>query len=148
MAGRRGRNRKPDKVRRRHRFFLNPHGDRAFARCPVCEMKMKIRKPTLVIQIDPMQLLLMSKECRYCPDCDLIVADQRGVESVMMSRLRDENPKAVLGTYRVRGTLDPAERLEGGRTALSVREITERMFVFRDVWRFDAAPAGWLSEAD
>jgi len=61
--------------RRRYYFFLNPYGDAAFTKCPKCESSTKIRKSSLVIHIDPQQLLLLNKKCRYCVKCNLIIAN-------------------------------------------------------------------------
>jgi len=60
--------------RRRHYFFLNPYEDAVFTKCPRCHNETKIRKFPLVIHIDPQQLLLLNKKCRYCDKCDLIIA--------------------------------------------------------------------------
>ena len=58
----------------RHYFFLNPYEDAAFTRCPKCETKTLIRKFPLVVHIEPQQLFILNKKCRFCPRCDLIIA--------------------------------------------------------------------------
>ena len=56
---------------RRHYFFLNFYKDAAFTKCPKCEAKTVVRKFPLVMQIEPQQLLVLNKKCRYCTSCDL-----------------------------------------------------------------------------
>jgi hypothetical protein len=142
MADRPGRKRKTDKVKRRHRFFLNPYKGNAFRKCPVCETSTKIHQFVLVINLKPKQLFLMKVPCRYCSECDLIIAKQEELESIMAARLREENPEVVGNKYLVMGTLDKNDWLEGSSGALSPQEITDRLYAFRDVWNFDVGPVG------
>ncbi len=65
-----------------HKFFLNPYTDCAFTKCPKCDSKTKVRKFPLVISIKPQQLLILNKQCKYCP-CDLIIAKKQELESLM-----------------------------------------------------------------
>ena len=58
---------------KRHYFFLNPYQDIAFTKCPKCLAKTKVRKFPLVIHIEPHQLFLLNKSCRYCIACDVRV---------------------------------------------------------------------------
>jgi uncharacterized protein with PIN domain len=63
-----------DKNRKQqYRFFLNPYKDCAFTKCPRCDSKTRTRKFPLVIQIEPQQILLLNKQCKYCTSCDLII---------------------------------------------------------------------------
>jgi hypothetical protein len=146
MAERPGRRRKADKVKRRHRFFLNPHKANAFSKCPICETSTKILKFVLVINIKPKQLFLMHLPCRYCRECDLIIARKKELESIMADRLSHEKIGGIGDAYSVMGTLDTQDWIEGSSGALGPREITDRMYAFRDVWNFDAVPAGWNLE--
>src|SRR6266511_2521380 len=98
---------KPD--RRRHLFFLNPYVDAAFTKCPKCEGKTKQRKLPLVIHIEPDQLFVLNKTCRYCPYCDLIIARQREIESLMAALFETRRPEVVGNKYLVVGTLDRAD---------------------------------------
>ena len=73
--------------KRRHYFFQNPYEDAAFTRCPKCDGKTKIRKFPLVIHIDPRQLLILNKKCRYCIKCDLIITRKSELEALMTPAL-------------------------------------------------------------
>ncbi len=130
-------------LKKRHRFFLNPYNDCAFTKCPKCEIKTKIRKFPLVIHIEPQQLLLLNKQCKYCTNCDLIIAKKQEIEPLMAVSFSQSNPKIIGNNYLVMGTVDKKDWKEGNQNSLSPSEMLERIYVFKDVWNFDVIPAGW-----
>ena len=132
-----------DKYKRRHRFFLSPYIEHAFTKCPRCEGKTKVRKFPLVIHIEPKQLFLLNKLCKFCPRCDLIIAKQEEVESLMADRFSQANPEVIGNEYLVVGTLDRNDWREGNKGNITPSEITHRMYVFEEVWNFEILPAGW-----
>jgi len=89
-----------------HRFFLNPYEEHAFTKCPRCHEKTKIRKFPLVIHIEPNQMFLLNKGCRYCPPCDLIIAKQTEIEPLMAAGFEERRPEIVGNEYLVVGTMD------------------------------------------
>jgi lipoate synthase len=91
----------------------------------------------LVISIKPGQLLLMNMPCRYCQECDLIIARKRELESAVTDRLRESVPESTGTDYSVLGTLDREDWVAGSSGALGLREIKERLYAFKDVWNFD-----------
>jgi hypothetical protein len=91
----------------------------------------------LVISIKPGQLLLMNLPCRYCRECDLLIARKRELEAAMADRLRTAGIELVAAPYSVAGTLDMHDWEAGTSGSLGYREIKERMYAFRDVWNFD-----------
>ena len=130
------------KLKKRHKFFFNPYPDCGFTKCPKCETKTKIRKYPLVIGIDvePTQLLLFNKKCKYCPSCDLIIAKKQELESLI--------PQLSKNDYLVIGTLDRQDWVQGNKGSLSPAEIAERMYVFKAEWEFEVIPAGWYPSED
>jgi hypothetical protein len=76
-----------DKARELHKnryyFFVNPYNDAAFSKCPKCEDPTKVRKFALAIHIEPQQLVFINKKCRYCTNCELIIAKKSELESLM-----------------------------------------------------------------
>ncbi|AFY99642.1 hypothetical protein [Calothrix sp. PCC 6303] len=131
------------KLKQRHKFFLNPYQDCAFTKCPKCETKTKIRKFPLVIKIEPKQLFLLNKQCKYCPICDLIIAKKQEIEPLITFEFSKSNPKIVDNQYLVMGTLDRKDWKDGNNKSLSSAEIIERIYLFKDVWNFKVIPAGW-----
>ena len=71
---------------RLYRFFLNPYQDVRFSSCPQCANKTRQRKLPLFIHVSPAQPVTLNKTCRYCPNCDLLIAHQDEIEDIL-SRL-------------------------------------------------------------
>lgn len=133
------------RAKKRHKFFLNPYSDCGFTKCPKCDRPTKIRKYPLVIHIEPQQLLLLNKKCKYCPSCDLIIAKKEEIESVLALGL---NPQLGKNDYLVIGTVERKDWLQGNKGSLPPQEIIERMYVFQDVWDFEVIPGGWYPAED
>jgi hypothetical protein len=133
------------RAKKRHKFFLNPYSDCGFTKCPKCDRPTKIRKYPLVIHIEPQQLLLLNKKCKYCSSCDLIIAKKEEIESVLALGL---NPQLGKNDYLVIGTVERKDWLQGNKGSLPPQEIIERMYVFQDVWDFEVIPGGWYPAED
>jgi len=134
------------KLKRRHFFFLNPYKDAAFTRCPKCQSKTKVRKFPLVIHIEPRQLFLLNKACRYCPGCNLIIVKKSEIESLMVEAFERSKPELVGNDYFVVGVVDRKDWREGQQGKLLECEAIERMFVFRDVLTFEPAYPAWYPD--
>ncbi|MBV8883563.1 MAG: hypothetical protein JO235_06120 [Chroococcidiopsidaceae cyanobacterium CP_BM_RX_35] len=134
---------KEEKLKKRHKFFLNPYEDSAFTKCPKCEAKTKIRKIPLVIHIEQQQLFLLNKQCRYCANCDLIITKQQEIESLLAVSFSQSHSQFIGNDYSVIGTLDRQDWKEGNKGTLSPQKIMERIYGFQDVWDFEVIPAGW-----
>ena len=134
--------------RRKHYFFLNPYEDAAFTKCPKCENNTKIRKFPLVIHIDPQQLLLLNKKCRYCVECDLIIAKKSELESLMVACFEQPMPEIIGNNYLVMGVAERRDWLESKKGKMPQSETIERMLVFKDVLNFELVRAGWYREGE
>ena len=132
--------------KRRDYFFLNPYEDAAFTKCPKCDDKTKIRKFPLVIHIDPQQLLLLNKKCRYCVKCDLIIAKKTELESLMTACFEESKPEIIGNNYFVMGVAERKDWIEGKKGKMPQGETIERISVFRDVLDFEPIRAGWYLE--
>jgi len=139
---------KTTKPQRRHFFFPNPYEDAAFTRCPKCQSKTKVRKFPLVIHMEPRQLLLLNKTCRYCPGCDLIIAKESEIESLMVASLEQSRPEIVGNSYLVIGVVDRKDWQQGKQGELLEGEVIKCMFAFKDVWNFEPVRAGWYADDD
>ena len=134
--------------RRRHYFFLNPYGDAAFTKCPKCQSKTKIRKFPLVIHIDPQQLLLLNKKCRYCTKCDLIITKKSELESLMAACFEESNPQITGNNYLVMGVAERRDWRESKKGKMPQCETIERMLVFKGVLNFEPVQPGWYPEGE
>ena len=132
--------------RRRHYFFLNPYEDAAFTKCPKCENNTRIRKFPLVIHIDSQQLLLLNKKCRYCVECDLIIAQKSELESLMVASFEESKPEIIGNEYLVMGVAERRDWLESKKGKMPQGETIERILVFKDVLNFELLRAGWYHE--
>ena len=132
--------------RRRHYFFLNPYEDAAFTKCPKCDDKTKIRKFPLVIHVDPQQILLLNKKCRYCVMCDLIITKKTELESLMVACFEESMPEIIGNNYLVMGVAERKDWLEGKKGKMPQVETIERLLVFKDVLNFEPVRAGWYRE--
>jgi hypothetical protein len=130
-------------MKKRYCFFLNPYEDAAFTRCPKCENKTNVRKFPLVIHIDPHQMLLLNKQCKYCLRCDLIIAKQSKLEHLLTTRFSQVHPETIGNNYLVMGTVDKKDWREGNREQTGGSDIIDRMYVFKDVLKFEIISAGW-----
>ncbi|MBL7154841.1 MAG: hypothetical protein ISS79_14085 [Phycisphaerae bacterium] len=134
--------------KRRHYFFLNPYQDAAFTKCPKCLSKTKIRKFPLVIHIDPQQLFLLNKKCRYCTRCDLIIARKSELESLMAAAFEQLNPQIIGNNYLVMGVAERSDWRESNKGRMSQGQTIERILVFKDVWNFEPVRCGWYPEPE
>ena len=132
-------------MKKRHYFYLNPYEDVAFTKCPKCHNKTKVRKFPLVIHIDPHQMFLLNKQCKYCTNCDLIIAKKTDVGNLMAARMSQACPEIIGNDYLVMGTVDRKDWLEGNKNKISPTDIIDRMYVFKDVLEFEFV-GGWYRE--
>ena len=121
---------------------MNPYKDAAFTKCPKCESNTRIRKFPLVIHIDPQQLLLLNKKCRYCVKCDLIIAKKSEVESLMVASFEESKSEIIGNDYLVMGVAERRDWLESKKGKMSQIQTIEHMFVFKDVLDFELVKAG------
>jgi hypothetical protein len=128
---------KPGGRRKRgHRFFLNPYEDAAFTRCPKCDRKTMIRKFPLVIHIEPGQLFVLNKQCRYCLDCDLIIARRSELEKLIAGTFENRKPDIIGNDYLVMGTVTRPTWRTQRAVATHPADLLDQTQVSRDVWNF------------
>lgn len=131
----------------RHYFFLNPYNKCAFTKCPKCGDKTRIRKFPLAIHIDPHQTILLNKKCRYCIKCDLIIAKQSEVESLMIVCLEEINPDVIGNNYLAMGVVNRKDWKEGNEGKLDSVQTLDRVYFFKDMLKFKLIPGGWYLKA-
>ena len=126
----------------RYRFFLNPYRDVRFSKCPQCSNKMGQRKLPLFIHIDPKQPLLLNKTCRYCSQCDLLIAHHEELDEIITRAFTDLNPEIVGNKYLVIGTLDRADWKRIDQQKLPLQDSIEALHDFKAVVIFKPM-GGW-----
>ncbi len=134
----------PRITRRGYRLFLNPYPDLAFTRCPQCQRPTKLRKYHLVVHVEPAQLLVLYKRCRFCEGCDLLIVKQDELESLMVHAVEQHDPDLVGNDYLLVGTLDNVDGRRVLRGAAHPREVVDLTNVFRAQVEFEPPRWEWV----
>ena len=130
----------------RHYFFLNPYKDCAFTKCPKCNNKTKVRKFPLVIHVEPNQLLVLNKNCKYCTNCDLIIVKQSKIETLMSCEFEKVNPSVVGNKYLIFGIFSRSDWQKYSKTLTDPTKAIDQVYVFEDVLTFEVVRGGWYRD--
>jgi hypothetical protein len=131
-----------------YNFILNPHAETRVSRCPNCEAKMHQRKVPLFIHVDPMYPVVLGYTCRYCPDCDLLVAHQDQIEHLLANLFAERDPSIVGNDYLVMGTVERKAWRASLKKPMSPVEALEQLHDFKEVWSLEFRPAGWYRDEE
>ena len=126
----------------RYSFILNPYPDVRVSKCPQCNRLTFNRKFPLFIHVEGFGPLVLGKTCRYCAQCELIVAHQNELEAQLANGPAHLKPGA--GGYFVIGTMDRKswqKGLHGGDGAASA--TLEQVADFKRVLELHVDPGGW-----
>ncbi len=126
-----------------YRFFLNPYDDVRFTNCPQCANKTRQRKLPLFIHISPGQPMTLNKTCRYCPNCDLLIAHQDEIEDIMVQAFTEIDPGIIGNDYLVIGTVERATWKRAMQTQLPVQDTLDALHDFKEVVSFKPR-GGWI----
>ena len=129
----------------RYTFCLNPYTDVRFTNCPKCGGKIGQKKLPLVIHVDEYGLISLNKTCRYCPDCDLLIAHKDEIEAELSHHLRGTTSPGTGKDYLVIGTLDRADWQKGRSGTLKIQETIQALHDFKNVVQFKPLH-GWRRE--
>jgi len=124
----------------RYSFFLNPHPNEAFTRCPRCKAKTRVRKMALVIHVDSVGLVLLRKTCRLCVVCEMLIAHEAEMDHLIDS-LR--SPRVGGREYLVLGTLASRTWRQGFSGSVTIDEVVDAMADFKTYMRVDITPRRW-----
>ena len=127
----------------RHLFLLNPYKEYALTKCPRCQGATKIRRHCLVVHVERRHLLFLNKSCRYCPACDLIIARQAELESLIETTCERYDPAAVGNEYLVLGTVGRDVWKRSMDRSISASDAIEEVHLFKDVLDLNVEPGGW-----
>jgi hypothetical protein len=116
-------------------FVFNPYPDERISRCPFCEKKTGQRKVPLLIHIDPLHLVALNYTCRYCSDCDLLIAHKQEVEHLLTALFMEHEPSAIGNDYLVLGTVEKKAWREGMTQQKSVEEMRSHTHDFRTYYQ-------------
>jgi hypothetical protein len=86
--------------------------------------------------------LTLNKTCRYCPNCDLLIAHQDEIEDIMARAFTKFNPEVVGNDYLVIGTVERATWRRAMQSQLPVEVTLDALHDFKEVVSFKPA-GGW-----
>ena len=132
---------KKGKIKTRHYFFLSTYQEEAFTKCPKCNKKTKVRKYPLAIHIEPGQFCFLNKICKYCPNCDLIIAKKTDVEDLMVRCFEETNPSIIGNDYLVVGTVDRPVWRKYHKDPQSPGDVLDDIYVFKGMKNFELMPS-------
>ncbi len=131
------------KLPAQYNFFFNPYNEYRFTRCPKCDRKTGQKKLPLFIWIYPHYPVSLNYTCRYCPSCDLLIAHQNDIESLLAQLFQERAPEMIGNDYLILGTLEKSAWKEGLQKPLDTRTIPDFLHDFKQVLKFEVQPAGW-----
>lgn len=127
----------------RYLFALNPHADYRASRCPHCNALTYPRKFALLIHIDPQQLIAMGKTCKYCSQCELIIAHQDELEVELTDKFLKLDPAIIGNDYLVIGTVEQKVWREGLNKPKAMAEMLAHTADFKGYRDIEYFPGGW-----
>jgi len=131
------------KLPARYLFALNPHAEFRASRCPDCDRLTYPRKFALLIHVDPLNLIAMGFTCRYCSQCELIVAHQDELEAQLAALFQERDPSVIDNDYLVIGTVELKIWKDSLSTPKMMAEILEHTADFKDYRTIEYFPGGW-----
>lgn len=124
-----------------YKFFLNPYVDVRFtSSCPSCYGKTKQRKFPLAIHVRDWGMVVLNKNCRYCPACKLVIGHQDEIEGVLAEFFAKSAPEAIGNDYLVVGTVERKDWRRGMAEPLTNTEMLSGLHDFEDHLHFKPAP--------
>jgi hypothetical protein len=131
-----------------YRFALNPYEDVRFSTCPECGLRTLLRKVPLVIHVEPIHPMILNKRCRYCPDCDLMIAHQDELEHWLTVSFQDRVPEIVGNDYFILGTVDKATWRKQKKESIPMGELPAYLHDFKEYLQISRSPGGWYPKDD
>jgi 5-methylcytosine-specific restriction endonuclease McrA len=109
------------KVKQRHlgelppkySFMVNPYPEERVSRCPLCDRKTGQRKIPILIHVNPHHLIALNYTCRYCRDCDLLIAHKHEIEHYLTALFIQQAPDTIGNEYLAIGTVEKNVWKEG-----------------------------------
>jgi len=131
-----------------YNFILNPHTETRVSKCPICGQRMRQRKVPLFIHVDPAIPVILGYTCRYCPDCDLLVAHQAEIETLLDKMFAVRDSSVIGDDYLVMGTVERKLWREGMKTPRSIEDLVKNLHDFKQVLKLEYQPGGWYRDED
>ena len=89
-----------------------------------------------------MNPVALNYTCRYCPDCDLLIAHQDQIEELLAAIFVGLDPSVIGNDYLVMGTMERQAWRENVKQPKPMPEMLEHLHVFKDVRTVRVQPGG------
>ena len=133
------------RLKPKYSFILNPYPDRRISRCPLCEEKTGQRKIPLLIHIDPSHLIALNYTCRYCKDCDLLIAHKHEIEHLLTDLFLQFDPEVIGNDYLIFGTVEKKAWREGLKQSMPINKMRPHISDFATYHEeLRLTQAGWF----
>ena len=127
-----------------YKFSLDPYPGNHFSHCPFCECKTGQRKLPLFIHIDSNYPVALNYTCRYCKQCDLLIANKIEIEHLLTTLFKQLNPDIIGNEYLIIGTVEKKAWRENLEHPKEPKEMLSQMHDFKTVHsEIRMTRAGW-----
>ncbi len=116
-----------------YQFSLNPYPDQRFSRCPICGHKTGQRKLPLFINVDPKYTIALNYTCRYCKQCDLLIAHKHEIEHLLTTMFTQIDSDAIGNEYLIIGTVEKKAWRENMQYPKKPTEMLSQIHDFKRV---------------
>jgi hypothetical protein len=135
--------RKFGKLPRRYRFALNQYAEARASRCPRCNALTYPRKFPLLIHIDPDELRVLGKTCKYCSKCEFIICHQDELEAELFEHFRRDQPDLIGHPYLVLGTVELKTWRAGMDQPITLDDLLAHTADIKHYLNLEYDPGGW-----
>jgi hypothetical protein len=128
----------------RYHFALNEYQTVRFSKCPQCRKLTFNRKFPLLIHVERWGLIILGKTCRYCSQCELIIAHEAELVHEIDLFYQEHCPHLKRSGYFAVGTV---ERKTWKKGLLSepgkIGDVLEKAADFKGYVKLYVDPGGW-----
>ena len=116
-----------------YKFTLNPYPDQRFSRCPFCEHKTGQRKAPLFIHIAPKYPIALNYTCRYCKQCDSLIAHKHEIEHLLTTMFKQLEPDVIGNEYLIIGAVEKKAWRENMQHQKKTTEMLSHIHDFKTI---------------
>ena len=130
----------------KYNFSMNPYPEFRFSKCPDCHNKTGQRKLPLVIHIDPKNLIALNYTCRYCKQCNMLIAHKHEVEHHLTELFQKMDKDVIGNNYLVFGTVEKKAWRENIKHPKAFDEMRQNIHDFMSYQTIQMTMAGWFQK--
>ncbi len=107
----------------KYSFMVNPYLEERVSRCPLCDLKTGQRKIPILIHVNPQHLITLNYTCRFCRNCDLLIAHKHEIEYYLTALFSQQAPDDIGNEYLAIGTVEKSAWKEGLKQQQSLDKL-------------------------